>query len=72
MPAPRPTDIDVVIGMRGPNAPPETCNGLIVPIVAFDQLYSFDVDALIQGIPSPESMPAGQEERFRAASEELL
>ena len=27
-------DIDVVIGMRGPIAPPEFCNGLMVPIVA--------------------------------------
>src|SRR5512132_365166 len=41
-PAPRPTDVDVVIGMRGPLAPPELCNGLMVPIVGFNQLYSFD------------------------------
>jgi len=42
-PTPRPTDLDVVIGSRGPIAPPEMCNGLMVPIVAFDQVYSFDV-----------------------------
>ena len=70
-PAPRPTDVDVVIGLRGPIAPPEMCNGLMVPIVAFDQLYSFDVDSLIQGIPRPEDTPEDQEERFRSAAEEL-
>lgn len=51
-PAPRPTDIDAVIGVRGPIAPPEVCNGLMVPVVAFDQIYSFDVDSLIGGIPA--------------------
>jgi len=71
-PTPRPTDIDVVVGVRGPIAPPEACNGLMVPVVAFDQIYSFDVDSLIQGIPRPESIPARQEERFRSAAEELF
>jgi hypothetical protein len=71
-PAPRPTDVDVVIGVRGPIAPPEACNGLMVPIVGFDQIYSFDVDSLIQGIPRPDSIPEDQEERFRSAAEELF
>jgi hypothetical protein len=31
-PAPSLNDIDVVIGLRGPIAPPEMCNGLMVPI----------------------------------------
>src|SRR5215471_17359833 len=35
---PSPSDLDVVIGTRGPIAPPELCNGLMVPMVAFDQL----------------------------------
>ena len=70
-PAPRPTDVDVVIGLRGPIAAPEMCNGLMVPVVVFDQLYSFDVDSLIEGIPRPEDTPEDQEERFRAAAEEL-
>jgi hypothetical protein len=46
-PAPSPLDLDVVIGMRGSIAPPEFCNGLMLPIVAFDQIYSFDRSALI-------------------------
>src|SRR5215471_6281698 len=40
-PTPQPWDLDVVIGMRGPIAPPQTCNGLMVPIVVFDHVYSF-------------------------------
>ena len=52
-PAPSPNDLDVVIGMRGPIAPPQMCNGLLVPIVVFDQIYSFDRDGLIKAIPRP-------------------
>jgi hypothetical protein len=57
-PAPRTTDVDVVIGLRGPNAPPDMCNGLMLPIVRFDQLYSFDVDSFIKSIPRPEDASA--------------
>ena len=62
-------DIDVVIGMRGPVAPPTMCNGLMVPIVVFDQIYSFDRDTLIKAIPRPEKMTAAQ---FSPAAEELF
>lgn len=68
-PAPRPTDIDVVIGMRGPLVPPDLCNGLMVPLVAFTQIYSFDTDSLIKGIPKPEQIAA---EQFTPAAEELF
>lgn len=68
-PVPRATDVDVVIGVRGPLAPPEACNGLMVPIVVFDQLYSFDVDSLIRSIPRPEAIP---EDRFGSTAEELF
>lgn len=68
-PAPSPNDIDVIIGMRGPIAPPTMCNGLMVPIVAFDQIYSFDRDALIKAIPKPEKTKA---EQFGPAAEELF
>jgi hypothetical protein len=68
-PAPSPNDIDVVIGLRGPIAPPQMCNGLTVPIVAFDQIYSFDRDALIKAIPKPEKSTA---EKFGPAAEELF
>jgi hypothetical protein len=57
-PAPSSEDIDVVIGMRGSIAPPEMCNGLMLPIVAFDQIYSFDREALIRSIPKPEKVKA--------------
>ncbi len=68
-PAPRPTDVDVVIGLRGPIAPPEMCNGLMVPIVAFDQMYSFDIDTLIKSIPRPEKVPPKE---FATTAEELF
>jgi PatG C-terminal len=68
-PRPSPLDLDVVVGVRGPIAPPELCNGLMVPIVAFDQIYSFDRDALIRAIPRPENVP---EDRFAAAASEVL
>jgi len=68
-PAPHPTDLDVVIGMRGPIAPPEICNGLMLPIVAFDQIYSFDRESLIKSIPRPEKTAAKE---FAPAAEELF
>jgi hypothetical protein len=68
-PAPSPMDLDVVIGVRGPIAPPEMCNGLMVPIVAFDQIYSFDRDALIKAIPKPEKITAAH---FGPAAHELF
>ena len=68
-PQPSPMDIDVVIGMRGPIAPPEFCNGLMVPIVVFDQMYSFDRDALLKAIPRPEKMT---EKQFGAAAGEVF
>ena len=68
-PDPSPSDVDVVIGVRGPIAPPEACNGLMVPIVIFDQLYSFDVASLLKAIPRPEKMTAKQ---FQPAAEELF
>ncbi len=68
-PLPAPNDIDVVIGLRGLIAPPEMCNGLMVPIVVFDQIYSFGSDALIKAIPKPEKMT---DKQFGPAAEELF
>jgi hypothetical protein len=63
------SDIDVVIGMRGPIAPPTMCNGLMIPIVLFDQIYSFDRSSLIKAIPKPEKTAAAQ---FSPAADELF
>jgi hypothetical protein len=68
-PTPSPLDVDVIIGVRGPIAPPELCNGLMVPIVVFDQLYAFDREALVKAIPRPEKVAAKQ---FETAAGELL
>lgn len=59
-PKPSPMDLNVVVGLRGPIAPPEMCNGLMVPIVFFDQLYSFDREALQKDIPRPKNIPQAQ------------
>ncbi|MDQ2921313.1 MAG: hypothetical protein M3R52_06860 [Acidobacteriota bacterium] len=68
-PQPSPLDIDVVVGVRGPIAPPEMCNGLMVPIVAFDQIYSFDRDALIKALPAPKGAKAKE---YGTAAAELF
>ena len=41
----------------------------MVPIVVFDQIYSFDRDALIKAIPRPEKMT---EKQFEAAAGEVF
>lgn len=68
-PAPRSDDVDVVIGVRGGMAPPGMCNGLVLPVVVFDEIYSFDVDSLIKSIPKPEGVSA---KKFEATAEELF
>ena len=68
-PQPGPIDLDVVIGIRGPIAPPEYCNGLTLPIVGFDQIYSFDRDSFIAAIPRAESTT---DDRFASSSEHVL
>jgi hypothetical protein len=69
---PRRDDLDCVIGVRSHIAPPEMCNGLALPMVAFDQLYSFDRDALIESIPKPDSVPGKDLGKFRSAAGELF
>jgi hypothetical protein len=62
-------DLDVVIGIKGPMAPPQLCNGLQVPIVFFDQVYSFDVGSLIKSVPRPEKKAAKE---FEPVATELF
>jgi hypothetical protein len=66
---PSPADLDVVVGVRGPIAPPEMCGGLLAPVVFFDQLYSFDRDSLIKSVPRPQGMTAKQ---FEPTAKELF
>ena len=68
-PTPQPWDLDVVIGMKGPMAPPALCNGLMVPIVVFDQIYSFDRETLMKAA-QPEKGGRGKEST--AATEEVF
>jgi PatG C-terminal len=68
-PEPSHTDRDVVIGTIGPTAPPDFCNGLALPIVVFDQIYSFDQHALIDLLPKPEGTDP---ELFQRSSFELF
>jgi len=70
-PTPGPADLDVVVGLLGPLSRPEAC-GLVVPLVAFDQLYSFDRDSLVAAIPEPENISDGEREQFTASAAELL
>jgi hypothetical protein len=68
-PRPSPLDIDVIVGVRGPMASPESCNGLMVPVVRFDQIYSFDRDSLIKSIPKADGADA---ESFRRAAYDVF
>jgi hypothetical protein len=67
--AANPMDLNVIVGTRGPVAPPDMCNGLTLPVVFFDMLYSFERAELIEAIPRPEKMPAKQ---FTDAAGELF
>jgi hypothetical protein len=62
-------DIDVIIGRRGSLASPEMCNGLIVPIVWVDQIYSFDRDTLMKAIPKRKGT---DEDQFKKTADALF
>ncbi len=64
---PSPADLELVIGVRGPVAPPTMCNGLQVPIVIFDQIYAFDRESLLKSITAPK----GDTGKFRTAAAEM-
>ena len=64
-----PGDIDAVIGINAGMASPSLCNGLMIPLVVFDQIYSFDRPALIKTVPKPTKMEAS---KFTAAAEEVF
>ena len=66
---PNPGDLELVIGVRGPIANPEICNGLLVPILIFDQIYAFDRKSLLDSIPKPKE---GDPKKFLAAAGEML
>lgn len=68
---PNPSDMDIVVGELGPISPPEMCNGLSVPIVFFDQIYSFDRDSLIKALPSAKARKGDEDLLHKTAGEFL-
>jgi hypothetical protein len=46
-------EYDVVIGLRGGNAPPQMCNGLELPVVMVNQVYSFTMGQFAENVPLP-------------------
>jgi hypothetical protein len=68
-PAPSVGDVDVIIGIRGPIASPEMCNGLMLPIIMVDQIYSFDRDMLMKSIPRRKG---ASEDQFRKTAEAVF
>jgi len=67
-PIPRPGDVDLIIGLRDTSDAAGVLSGPLLPVVVFDQIYSFDVASLVGNMPQPEGSPAN----FTAAGEELL
>ena len=63
--------IDLIIGVKGLIAPPNMCNGLLVPIVTVDQIYSFKIDDFIKEIPreDPKKLP---DDRFAELAKDVF
>lgn len=70
-PRPYEGDLDVVIGVHGPTAPPALCNGMQLPVVYFDQLYSFDRESLIREI-RVDSDDQEKQQAFEAVASDLF
>lgn len=62
-------DIDVLIGSLGPISPPELCNGLMLPTVMVDQVYSFDREELLKAIPRKDGL---DEKQFKKTSSAMF
>jgi hypothetical protein len=69
-PRPSSSDVDVVVGVLGGLAPANVCNGMQLPIVFVDQLYSFEREELLAAIPRPSSQK--DKNQFEASSNELF
>lgn len=69
---PHPGDVDVVIGARGPIARPDMCNGLALPMLALEQMWSFDRASLLEAIPRPTISGENDGANFEAAAGELF
>lgn len=67
---PEANDIDIVVGERGPIAPPQVCGGMALPLVAFDQLWSFPRTSLLEAIPRPTALK--DDKRFQRTAGELF
>lgn len=68
-PTPHASDVDVIVGMRGPIAPAGFCNGLMLPLVGLSQVYSFDVESLLNAIPQPKEI---EKDAFLKTAEEVF
>lgn len=66
----------LLVGRRGPIAPPATCAGIVAPIVACDQLYSFSMDEWVDSlhVRVAPALAARKlvRERFSASARELF
>lgn len=69
---PQADDLEVIVGLRGPLAMPDECGGTIVPVVAFDQLYTFQRDDLLAAIPTPKGISDKEAEIFKQSAGELF
>ena len=67
---------DVVIGVRGLIAQSDRCGGLMVPVISFDQIYSFTKSSLLESIPVPNTFSETARKTdpmaFRRSSEEVF
>ena len=62
-------DTNVIIGEVGPLASPVFCNGIILPLVTFDKIYSFSATELIKALTKPKHT---DKTSFLESSEELF
>jgi hypothetical protein len=61
--------ISAVIGIRGQIAGPPVCNGLLLPTVGFDQIYTFARDEMVALIPNTTK---ATDEDFRRVAREVF
>jgi hypothetical protein len=74
-PDPRPVNVDVVIGTRGPLAPSKRCNGLQLPTVTVDHAVPYpgaELAELAEGVLRSRAASSEEGDGFRTAAEAVL
>jgi len=67
--SPSSSNLVLIIGRLGPIAPPSLCNGLSIPVVMVDMIFSFPKEHFLKSIPNVAKI---EKDKFNAVADEIF